>query len=634
MSNIFGIYNLDNRPAEKSRLLQMKNALLSTGTTGDLVYLNDSMGLGVTTRMNTSKQSISESHMVQQIVNHLACTSAARIDNRNDLLSLLNIPDDKRHHITNNTLISLAYKKWQTDCPAKLIGDWAFAIWDAQKQRLVLARDQFGVSTLYYFQNHNTFCFSSCLTGLLAIKDLDFQLNPTGLANRYPRMHRDNMTCYKNIFTLTPGNTLTVTTKQTKRQQYWTFNTEQPIHYCSEQEYLDAFVDIYSQAIQCRLAENEPTGIMLSSGLDSSSVATIAAQQLSKNNQKLHAFSAIPFYNTTDTDTKHKYGNEAPLIKDIINFCGNIEPNYINSTAITPLDGIKQFLDTMGQPMLGATNMYWLTTMFRSASQQKVGTLLTGNMGNFTVSWSGDRDQYLLSLLKTGQWRTYLHEICAWRSLHHASLNQTFASQVRRPFLPNSFKNYIKRNRSRHRFDIFTQNFIEKYVIPRQQATKHNSFLQSPLRELYTSYRSGLNTGGNELGAPYGLQILAPTMDIRLVEFCLNIPLSLYTKNGWERLLIRNSMRDKLPDHVIWNQKRGSQTADIAQRIITNQTQISATLSEMKQFEVVKEYLDIGYLSTLLQQITQTNPISLKQFQQSIFLLNAVMIGLFLQKFE
>ena len=96
----------------------------------------------------------------------LAITADVRLDNRDELLAALGLAD---RSMSDAALVLAAYRRWATDCPSRLLGDFAFALWDAHRRALFCARDHFGVKPFCYSAGTDRFVFASEIKALLAL---------------------------------------------------------------------------------------------------------------------------------------------------------------------------------------------------------------------------------------------------------------------------------------------------------------------------------------------------------------------------------------------------------------------------------------------------------------------------------
>ena len=130
MSAIVGFLGLDGRAASESDLGRMIESLAHRGPDGRRVWLEDGVGLGHC-MLHTTPESLSEHLPLRR--EHLTITADARLDNRADLLRILR-GGSGTDSISDSELILDAYLRWGEDCPQRLLGDFAFAIWDASRR--------------------------------------------------------------------------------------------------------------------------------------------------------------------------------------------------------------------------------------------------------------------------------------------------------------------------------------------------------------------------------------------------------------------------------------------------------------------------------------------------------------------
>ena len=176
MSGICGIYNFDGAPVQSEVLFQMGESAAHRGPDGTGYWFEGSVGL-VHQSLTITAESLRE---VQPLVSErgdLVLTADARIDNRDDLIRSLTTkeyltePDP-----TDADLILNAYECWGTDCPAHLIGDFAFAIWDAAKQSLFAARDPMAMRAFYYRIEPRRMLFATEVKQILATPDVPIRI--------------------------------------------------------------------------------------------------------------------------------------------------------------------------------------------------------------------------------------------------------------------------------------------------------------------------------------------------------------------------------------------------------------------------------------------------------------------------
>ena len=151
MSVIFGKYHIKKQTLAKTDLIKMRDKLNHWEADDVGVWKNEYVGFGHLMLWNTPESLYEKLPLVSPHSGNII-TADARIDNREELFLKLKITDKS---IPDSTLILAAYDKYGKDCVHHLIGDFAFAIWNANKEELFCARDHMGVKPFYYYLDND-----------------------------------------------------------------------------------------------------------------------------------------------------------------------------------------------------------------------------------------------------------------------------------------------------------------------------------------------------------------------------------------------------------------------------------------------------------------------------------------------
>jgi asparagine synthase (glutamine-hydrolysing) len=275
MCGILGIYNFTSKePVNRKVLEDATSALYLRGPDEGGYFFDDSVGLGFGHRrlsivdLSTGKQPLfNEDDSITLVAN-------GEIYNFPDLLKDLESKGHKFKTKSDNEAIIHLYETYGLDCVNHMNGMFAFALWDKNKKRLLLARDRMGVKPLYYSLQNNSIYFSSELKGLLAIPQIKRELNIDAL-NKYltfenvPSPH----CMIKNIYKLEPGKILILENNEVKIKQYWDIPLDAPKLKITENEAIEELERLFSESVKRRLMSDVPLGVFLSGGIDSSLVA-------------------------------------------------------------------------------------------------------------------------------------------------------------------------------------------------------------------------------------------------------------------------------------------------------------------------------------------------------------------------
>ncbi|AOU97249.1 asparagine synthase (glutamine-hydrolyzing) [Acidihalobacter yilgarnensis] len=184
---------------------------------------------------------------------------------------------------TGDTEVILkAYAEWGEACVERLIGMFAFAIWDVRAQRLFLARDRLGIKPLYYSETRNGFRFASNVQALLAGGDVDSGIDPIAL-HHHLSLHAvvpAPRTLLKGVRKLPPAHTLSIGSDGRQQMRaYWRLEARRPAEPRSEQEWIEAVHGALRTAVERRMRiADVPVGVLLSGGLDSSLLVALLAE--------------------------------------------------------------------------------------------------------------------------------------------------------------------------------------------------------------------------------------------------------------------------------------------------------------------------------------------------------------------
>jgi asparagine synthase (glutamine-hydrolysing) len=637
MSAIFGLLHHHQAP-DPALLQRMAAAMAYWGPDGSATWQEGPLGLGQLMLYNTP-ESVYET-LPRRGQGGLAIAANVRLDNRQELLDQFQVPRAERATYPDSELIVQAYHRWGEACVHHLVGDWAFALWQPQQQRLFIARDQLGINGLYYYSHGDFFAFSSCLKGLLALPQVPQQPNLFRVAQVLTSWPGDGVqTAYRDILQLPPAHTLTVQHQRTTVERYWRLEDTPPLTLGSDQEYVETFLTHYRRAVVDRLRSHRPVGGTLSGGLDSGSVCALAAESLRP--QDLPVYTHVPLQPTDHLTSAYRFGDESPYVEANREFIGNLRVNYLKSEHISPLAGIETNLWVHDQPGHAAGNHFWITDLLQTAQHQGLGTLLTGQCGNGTISWAG---MALVSngwqALLQGNWPRIVAEaeaqgLSPWRLVKRYLLR------------PIALPILAQRRRLQHigklpwaDYAAIHPDFARSLRLgaAMQRAGHDPTFTAAadPMVQRLRIIRPASTTVGAlwlESGAAYGLEVRDPTLDQRLVEFCLALPNDQYFRQGENRSLIRRAMRGLLPDVVRLNQTKGLQAADLGYRVVAHAAEIQAVLQRLRGSGLARQVLDLDKMTAVLDSL-QRGVTRANSSDGGTILLRGLMSGLFLLRFD
>jgi len=600
MSGIFGFINLDGRPVAPEHFEAMADEMAKWGPDGVGKICSENAAFGHALLIVTHESRF-EKMPYYDANEGIIFTSAARLDNRDELCDLFSIAHPERPTTSDGQLVLQAYRKWGAESCKHLFGDWSFALWHIKEKRLFLARDHLGNTGLYYYFKPPLIVFASNTKGVLAHPQVLRMLDELYLAQRLVFDYSEknwSRTYWKDVCYLPAAHAMIIAHANTHVANYWRLEEAPHVRLESDSAYVEGFLEQYRRAVRVRLNTIRPVGSTLSAGLDSSSVTALAAEALQKNNQPLVAYTSIPLY-PSEKLFPNSLTDEWPLAHQVAQSYDNIEHIPIRADNMTALEAIRQSLNVTHEPQHAVANMNWIISIFENARRRNLGVMLTGQLGNGGVSWSGGTN-YIFHLFVGNQWHKGLIALQAWKDFQGFSWLRTLKSQLLRPVLwplwskYQLFIDYIKQKDLSYSFA--REDFVRRMGLKKVTMTELQLKYFDPLTELLlTTIRNGTMAGTvwPSIGYFYRMEVRDPTADVRLLEYCMGVPDEQHTFAGGQRMLVRRAMSGILPDTVRWNTIRGKQAADAGFRLLDQQVEIDKELIRLTSAFEATQYLDV-----------------------------------------
>jgi asparagine synthase (glutamine-hydrolysing) len=612
----------------------MKAAMAYYGPHGGNCKVEGQVGMGHLL-LETNPEDAFENQPVRGVRGPVV--SAARLDNRAALLEAFQISSAEAPRLSDGHLVSLAFDRWGEELCSHLQGDWALAAWDARECRLLLARDACGNATLYYYEGKGFVAFASALKALLVLPGVAREPDRLRLAEVLVSWQHDaELTAYKGFRRLLWAHAMTVGPDgRTRIWRHWSPEGREMLAYRRDEEYEEAFLEHYTRATQSCLRTRKPVAATLSGGRDSGSVVAMAAPILAAQGRGLTAYTSVPCL-PADGAGERRMGNEWELAHSTAAMAGeNVRHVPVDAAGYGVIQGIEYLLDVHDGPSHAANNQYWLQAIMEAASRNGAGAVLNGQMGNATVSWTGNGSA-LRALLK-GQRDT------AWRLFLHGEPNPwlTLKRQALKPLLTPGLRAFRRlRHPGKRPWQAYSalnpHMASELNMDGRMRAAGHDpTFTFSPLendrcRLLQPAFGIGPGIMA-EVGAMQSILLLDPTADLSLIEFLLRVPDEQFRRRGQSSWLFRRAFRDRLPGPVLQGQRKGLQAADVGHRILRELPAFRECLHSLDAVPEAGEILDMQAMRRCLEAlVAKVDPATTAQ--ASTILLRGLGVGLFLRR--
>ncbi|MBF0406258.1 MAG: hypothetical protein HQM10_02805 [Candidatus Riflebacteria bacterium] len=623
MSMIFGFINLDRRPAESMICEKLAASFKrwSRGTISLSCQKNSAFGHSL---VAVSPEDLHERMPLFEPGTGLHFTAAGRLDNRDELCEMFDIPASSRDSVSNGELMFRSWKKWQEKAPVHLFGDWSFAVYNESENTAFIARDHIGNTGLSYYYSHSLLVFSSNIEGVLAHPEIKTVFDEVKLAEFLiikALNSEKNSTNWKNIFSLPMSSTLSIDANgKLSENTYWRLIESPRIKFKKEEDYFDKFLWLYERAVNSRLRSLRPIASTLSAGLDSGSITSLAAKELQKQNRRLTAYTSVPVHNS-DKFAPGALVNEWKIASSIAEKYQNIDHLAVNAANESPFAAIRHAVSLFKAPLHAGVNMFWINAINRECMQNNYGVLLTGQMGNLGVTWDGGRNR-IYDLFASGKWKAGKKALIEWHKYHSSTLYKAIRNHILAPAVGPLWRkrkqlyNFSSISESAFFSAVYpgpiSREFANRVTVPE---TKKSGLLSGTFPEP-TDYRKqrefGFQNNVNMAGKiwhlfsdAHGIEVRDPTGDVRLIEFCVGIPDYIHNYMGGERMLVRESLKGIMPDESRLNTIRGKQAADIGFRLLDHANEIESEINAICIDREISHYIDTGGMRETWNKLKQ-----------------------------
>jgi len=521
-------------------------------------------------------------------------TADCLIDNRAELIDELchgntDIPD--------GALMYLAYKKWGEDMVKRIYGSYSYAIFEAAKNRLIVGADHTFDRTIYYQKVGGRIFFGTLIESVvqgaggkpalneewmamfLSMRTLGILANPVD-------------TPYLGVSRVVASHYCVFSGDGVTETEYWSPKKNAlRLNYKKDVEYKEHFRELFGRCVRETIdgLADEPA-ILLSSGFDSSSVAAFAARELDKEGRKLHGYTHVPvpghvspyipsIVNTNETD-------------GVLNFCRmhpNVVPNFCPLPQCNGFSNLRKLLDTYETPFKSLINVDWICSLMELASAGGSRLMLTGQMGNSTISF-GDITMFERHLIMRGRLIKAFSVMSRYSRLVHRSRRKHFlniASSLLPVWLLGIPKDtdylegtYISREFAKRMGITGLDKRLKKFN-DRRLSRRIYSFRECRSLFFNPTAFAHISDAFTKQTLKSGIVVRDPTRDIRIFEFCLGVPIECFSNSEpATRRLARSYLSDMLPAEMLpESTPRGRQAGDWLERVSPN---LDSILSEME----------------------------------------------------
>jgi asparagine synthase (glutamine-hydrolysing) len=547
MSGIAAIYRLDGMPVEDAILDRLLTSIAHRGPDRIGRWINGPVALGHA-MLRTTPESVRETQPLCDENAELWLTLDGRIDNREELTAALTASGVHLRSDTDAELVLRAYDCWGEECPPRIIGDFAFALWDGRKRQLFCARDPGGIKPFYYYFDGRMFVCGSELQQILETPGLSLEPNE-GFIGEYlcgKSINREE-TLFQGVSRLTPAHWLRASANGIAQRGYFDFNPGSELRYRSDEEYQAHYREILAQAVRSAMRCSDGVAAELSGGMDSSSVVCMAQVLLREGrvqNQRFESFSLV--YPDTDYD-------ERAYIDDVVAMWG------LSANFVTPSPGRARALPeraALHKDLAGYPNGIVYDELKSLIAKKGFRVCLTGFGGD---QWFTGSPRYYADLIRELKLRELWEDLrINWRfGEPDASRLQNLLRYGLWPLLPSIVQRGVKRASGIGEIPRWLKPEFARRISLVERIRRNTAYpvgLTFAQQTVYEVFARGWSTHAFELEdrdtARFGLEPRHPLCDRRLLEFAFALPDDQRFRGRFTKFIMREAMRNLIPASV------------------------------------------------------------------------------------
>jgi asparagine synthase (glutamine-hydrolysing) len=515
------------------------------------------------------------------------------------------------HRFTTSSdteVVLRAYLEWGPACAERLLGMFAFAVWDGRTGTMFLIRDRFGIYPLYWTETQGGLAFGSEIKALLKHPDVVAEVDMAGLRAIVTLVKSPENGFFRGMHEVEPGTIVKFDRSGANIHRYWTLPALEHTHDLDTT--VDTVRELLEDSVRRQVVSDVPIGMFLSGGLDSSALAALATRILAeRGGDKLRTYSVdyVGHADSFDPD-EARTTPDYPFVETMSRYLGTLHTRVELSTDQLMDPAVRTaVLRARDIPTLMGdldTSLYLLCTATREEA---------------TVSLMGDAADELF-----GGYPWYHHP--------HFRESRTL------PWL--EFARRISRKLQMRSTGLLAPDLVasleaeeyerEEYAsaVARMPVLDGEAEIDRQMRTMtflnMTGYlRSVVLDRKDRVGMAVALEGRVPFLDHRLVEYVHNVPWAMKSFDGREKSLLRAAVRDLLPTSVLYRKKAGYPPTDdpgydkvLTARLAELIADETAPIRPLLDLTTARSYLDdpAGPAGEVVNRVTKEMMLSLNEW--------------------
>ena len=431
---------------------------------------------------------------------------------------------------SDTEVVLRGYMQWGDQVAERLNGMFAFAIWDARTEELLLIRDRMGVKPLFYYPTPDGVLFGSEPKAILAHPEVKPRVTAEGLREVLVLAKTPESTVYAGMHEVRPGQIVRVNRNGLTTRRYWALAARK--HEDDLPRTIITVRELLKDIVQRQIVSDVPLCSLLSGGLDSSSVTAMAHRAMAKQGGRLRSFSVdFADHGVAFVSGEFHKSSDTPFVRDFVKHVGCDHTEVVlDSRELASRDLSRAVMEASDFPLAVSGDMF--SSLYR---------LFQAIRETSTVALSGESADEVFGVY------SWFHDPRAVNAGTFPWLVTTGSTFDGVQVLDDDLLHELKL--SEFQADSYSQAIAETPVLPGEDSAERRMREISYLH--LTRFVQFLLDRKDRMSMAVGLEVRVPFCDHRLVDYVFNIPWRMKTFDGREKSILRAAARDLLPRSIV-----------------------------------------------------------------------------------
>lgn len=571
MSGIGTIFSFDGASVDVEQVQALSASLSSHGPDGNSLFCVGNVGMCFSALHTTRESSLEEQPLATPQGDMLVMDGI--LFNRQELIELLHIePDEDR---TDAGIVIAGLQKYGVGFLPKLVGDFAIVHYDRRSNSLLLARDPFGIRSLFYHRHRHQLFVASDLAALIKLTNRSPELNHEYICSYLVTIPEAKRTPYRDFHPVEPGHALVASNGQFTSSRFWRPELMKDIVYRSDAEYEEHCRHLMVEGVRhCLRTDDRPIWASLSGGLDSGTVVCLANDLIESGQaeaKELQSYSIV-FDDARSAD-------ERPFIRAIEQKVGKAGFHLVDDSYWLAIPSPRETFSRVPTPLLCVPNRL---DRVRDEMVRCGARVLLNGLGGDHVFWNMPiPSPQLTNLLVNCNFRSLHRGVRVWSRAFNKPYLHTLWKMVLLPFMP----------------DVVNAQFQPKLLVPEWLDKTFARKMQLRERTLPPHDPYGFEDPGRRIQSGIfqqlirllasgayverdGIEARSPLLYLPLVEFSLAMPFEQKLRPGEVRSLMRRALRNDLPEKTLTRPGKGEISEAMHKGLLRQSSNVDLLLAD------------------------------------------------------